>query len=104
MFEVRSFSPIVHESQRIIKGPPSRGTHPPNHTFLGLSTMSPYDSPACNIGVAFYTHSTFPKPWVLALSESPLFKGHVWCNVIETERTEQLERTLGLVRLVAGHL
>lgn len=41
--------------------------------------------PTCHIGVAFYTHPSFPTQWALVLSESPVFDGPVWCSTaIET--------------------
>jgi len=39
----------------------------------------------CHIGVAFYTHPSFPTQWALVLSESPVFDGPVWCSTsVET--------------------
>ncbi len=39
----------------------------------------------CHIGVAFYTHPSFPTQWALVLSENPVFDGPVWCSTaVET--------------------
>lgn len=40
---------------------------------------------ASHIGVALYSHPSFPTQWALVLSESPAFDGPVWCSTaIET--------------------
>lgn len=39
----------------------------------------------CHIGVAFYTHPSFPTQWAIVLSASPVFDGPVWCSTaVET--------------------